>query len=183
MGGKMWEITKFFSNSQDYWKCKVLTNSWPKIKNIKNSHSKYKFGNALKNAVVTIKKWGKTNQNAQNFVALRRNLVKNDTACTSKNTSKNYLKIQYHKLFVFPSSWDSNIGSEIFAVQFLFYLVWVSIFFWGLLFFEPSSLEDERVNNGFEYCILVRRPAPCHAYRVIWLFCRAKERCELWKHR
>ena len=54
----MWEITKFFSNSQDYGKCKVLTNSWPKIKNIKNSHSKYKFGNALKNAVVTIKKMG-----------------------------------------------------------------------------------------------------------------------------
>ena len=37
------------------------------FKNIKNSHSKYKFGNALKNAVVTIKKWGKTNQNAQKF--------------------------------------------------------------------------------------------------------------------
>ena len=29
------------------------------FKNIKNSHSKYKFGNALKNAVVTIKKWEK----------------------------------------------------------------------------------------------------------------------------
>ena len=180
----MWEITKFFSNSQDYGKCKVLTNSWPKIKNIKNSHSKYKFGNALKNAVVTIKKWGKTNQNAQNFVALRRNLVKNDTACTSKNTSKNYLKIQYHKLFVFSilvrlKYWFRNICSPI---SFLFG-VSINIFGGWVVVFEPSSLEDERVNNGFEYCILVRRPAPCHAYRVIWLFCRAKERCELWKHR
>lgn len=138
----MWEITKFFSNSQDYGKCKVLTNSWPKIKNIKNSHSKYKFGNALKNAVVTIKKWGKTNQNAQNFVALRRNLVKNDTACTSKNTSKNYLKIQYHKLFVFSilvrlKYWFRNICSPI---SFLFG-VSINIFLGvGLLFLNLRVL-------------------------------------------
>ena len=131
----MWEITKFFSNSQDYGKCKVLTNSWPKIKNIKNSHSKYKFGNALKNAVVTIKKWGKTNQNAQNFVALRRNLVKNDTACTSKNTSKNYLKIQYHKLFVFSilvrlKYWFRNICSPI------YFFIWCEYqYFLGVVVF------------------------------------------------
>ena len=179
----MWEITKFFSNSQDYYgKCKVLTNSWPKIKNIKNSHSKYKFGNALKNAVVTIKKWGKTNQNAQNFVALRRNLVKNDTACTSKNTSKIIWRFNITNcLFFHPRETQILVQKYL---QSNFFFIWCEYqYFLGVVVFEPSSLEDERVNNGFEYCILVRRPAPCHAYRVIWLFCRAKERCELWKHR
>ena len=94
------------------------------FKNIKNSHSKYKFGNALKNAVVTIKKWGKTNQNAQNFVALRRNLVKNDTACTSKNTSKNSFEDSISQIVCFSILWRLKYWFNIFAVQFLlFYLV------------------------------------------------------------
>jgi len=98
-----------------------------------------------------------------------------------KILQKILLKIQYHKLFVFPSSGDSNIGSIYLQSNFFFFIWCEYQYFLGgwVVVFEPSSLEDERVNNGFEYCILVRRPAPCHAYRVIWLFCRAKERCEL----